>query len=94
MRWILQGIGFFFVLTIIGFLIVQLAPGDAVLSMLKVDTVAVTETEIEALRQQLGLNDPIWQRYGRFLGGVLQGDFGDSLMTGKPVMAELSKAFP
>lgn len=93
-RWILQGIGFFFVLTIIGFLIVQLAPGDAVLSMLKVDTVAVTETEIEALRQQLGLNDPVWQRYGRFLGGVLQGDFGDSLMTGKPVMAELSKAFP
>ena len=94
LRWLLQGVGFFFVLTFISFLIVQLAPGDAALSMLKVDTVAVTEDEINALRDQLGLNDPIWQRYGRFLGGVVQGDFGTSLMTGKPVMSELTKAFP
>ena len=93
-KWVAQGIGFFFVLTIISFLIVQLAPGDAVLSMLRIDTVAVTQDEIEALRNELGLNDPAWQQYVRFLGGVLQGNFGASLMTGKPVMGELSKAFP
>lgn len=93
-RWAIQGIGFFFALTFASFLIVRLAPGDAVLSMLKVDTVAVSETEIEALRAQLGLTDPLWQQYGRFLGGVVTGDFGNSLMTGKPVMSELTKAFP
>jgi peptide/nickel transport system permease protein len=93
-RWLLQGVGFFFLLTLIGFLIVQLAPGDAVLSMLKVDTVAVSDKEIEELRAQLGLNDPVWQQYLRFLGGVVRGDFGNSLMTGKPVMSELAKAFP
>ncbi|MFT3875812.1 MAG: ABC transporter permease [Propioniciclava sp.] len=93
-RWILQGAGFFFVLTLISFLVLQLAPGDAVLSMLRIDTVAVTTEEMQALRQQLGLNNPVWQQYGRFLGGVLRGDFGTSLMTGKPVMTELSRAFP
>jgi len=94
LRRLIQGVGFFFVLTFISFLIVQLAPGDAALSMLKVDTVAVTEAEINALRDQLGLNDPVWQRYGRFLAGVVHGDFGTSVMTGKPVMTELTKAFP
>ncbi len=93
-KWVLQGIGFFVVLTIISFLIVQLAPGDAVLSMLRIDTVAVTQDEIEALRTELGLNDPVWQQYSRFFGGVLHGEFGNSLMTGKPVMGELAKAFP
>lgn len=93
-RWVLQGLGFFVVLTLISFLIVYYAPGDAVLSMLRIDTVAVTQTEIEALRNELGLNDPIWQQYGRFIGGVVHGDFGNSLMTGKPVISELEKAFP
>ncbi|MEZ5084889.1 MAG: ABC transporter permease [Tessaracoccus sp.] len=93
-KWLLQGLGFFFVLSFIAFLIVQFAPGDAVLSLLRIDTVAVTQDEIEALRTELGLNDPVWQQYWRFLGGVVQGDFGNSLMTGKPVMAELSRAFP
>lgn len=93
-RWALQGVGFFFVLSLIAFLIVQLAPGDAVLSMLSIDTVAVTEAEIEALRDELGLNDPVWQRYWSFLISVTQGDFGTSLMTGRPVMRELGKAFP
>lgn len=93
-KWLLQGIGFFLVLTLISFLIIQLAPGDAVLSMLRIDTVAVTRGEIEALRTELGLNDPMWQQYLRFLGGVLHGDFGNSLMTGKPVIAALSKSFP
>lgn len=93
-RWLLQGLVFFLILTFVSFLVVYLAPGDAVLSILKVDTVAVTEEEIEALRQQLGLNDPMWQQYGRFLGGVLHGDFGISLMTGKTVMSELAKTFP
>ncbi|HMR49861.1 MAG TPA: ABC transporter permease [Arachnia sp.] len=93
-KWLLQGVGFFVVLTLISFLIVQLAPGDAVLSMLRIDTVAVTRDEIEALRTELGLNDPMWQQYLRFLGGVFHGDFGNSLMTGKPVMAALSTSFP
>lgn len=93
-RWLAQAVAFLFALSLVSFLIVQIAPGDVVLSLLKIDTVAVTTRDIEALREEMGLNDPMWQQYLRYVGGLVQGDFGESLMTGKPVSAELGKAFP
>ena len=37
------------------------------------------QENIEALREQMGLNDPFFVRYGRYMGDVLQGDFGKNL---------------
>jgi len=48
----------------------------------------------EALRERLGLNDPILVQYGRYLGNVLQGDLGDSWMRKTPVSEEISNKFP
>lgn len=53
-----------------------------------------TAQQIEALREQLGLNDPLYVQYGRFLWGVLHGDLGRSLMTKTPVVEELLTRFP
>lgn len=80
--------------TVASFLIVAFAPGDAALSMLRIDTVAVTQEEIAAYRAELGLNDPLVVRYWRYLTGLLHGDMGSSLMTGKPVAQELLAALP
>ncbi|HEY65093.1 MAG TPA: ABC transporter permease [Caldilineae bacterium] len=48
----------------------------------------------EALRERLGLNDPLPIQYGRFLLRLLQGDLGTSVMTRSPVAAELRQFFP
>ena len=81
-------------LTIASFFIVALAPGDAVLSVLRIDDVAVSKTEIDATRERMGLNDPLIVRYWHYLEGLLRGDMGTSVMTGKPVSYEISKALP
>ncbi len=48
----------------------------------------------EALRERLGLNDPLLIQYGRFLLRVFQGDLGTSVMTRSPVVSELRLFFP
>lgn len=53
-----------------------------------------TQTQIEALRQDMGLNDPIYVQFGRFLWQLLHGDLGRSLMTKRPVLGDLLSQFP
>ena len=53
-----------------------------------------TEEEIQALREELGLDDPVLIQYGRWLGGVLRGDLGRSLIDDKPVLDELLRLLP
>ena len=48
----------------------------------------------EALRERLGLNDPLPIQYARFLGRIFQGDLGRSIMTRIPVATELRLFFP
>jgi peptide/nickel transport system permease protein len=47
-----------------------------------------------AIREELGLDDPLPVQYGRFLWRLLQGDLGRSIMTRSPVTAELKLFFP
>lgn len=82
------------IITVVSFLVVALAPGDAALSVLRVDTVALSQAEIAAYRAQLGLDDPLIARYGRYLAGLLHGDLGTSAMTGRPVAHEIAGALP
>ncbi|NLL82469.1 MAG: ABC transporter permease [Tissierellia bacterium] len=48
-----------------------------------------TEEEVEALREELGLNDSFGQQYISYLGGVLKGDLGVDYITGRPVSEEV-----
>jgi peptide/nickel transport system permease protein len=47
------------------------------------------ELAIEQVREDLGLNKPLWRQYGEYLGGILRGDLGDSYLTKRPVLTEL-----
>ena len=49
---------------------------------------------MDRLRQELGLNDPPWVQYGRFLVQALQGDLGTSLQTRRPVLGEILTFLP
>lgn len=46
--------------------------------------------QVEQLRVQLGLNQPLWTQYINWLGGILQGDWGTSLASGRPVVESLA----
>lgn len=49
---------------------------------------------VAAIRQQLGLDLPVWQQYGRYLGQVLTGDLGTSLRSGGAIATELAQVLP
>jgi peptide/nickel transport system permease protein len=77
--------------TLLTFLIASLLPGDLAYAIL--GDQATPET-VAALRQQLGLDQPIFWRYLHWLGGVLQGDFGRSFRTGETVVAAIAARLP
>ncbi len=73
------------------FFIINLTPGD-VASMILGD--GATEERIADLREQMGLDDPLFIQYGRYMAGLLQGDLGDSYSTGRSVAREIGQRFP
>jgi len=54
----------------------------------------VTDKSLEVLKKQMGLDLPIIEQYGLYLYNFIQGDFGNSLITGAPVLKELKNALP
>lgn len=80
----------FGVLTIV-FFIVRVLPGDPALVILGDQA---NQASIDALRERLGLNAPLYVQYFEFLGGVIVGDWGTSLVSGRPVIQEIMKVLP
>ncbi|MCD8131770.1 MAG: ABC transporter permease [Lachnospiraceae bacterium] len=62
-------------ITLLTFTAFTVIPGDAALSKLGTDA---TEEQVEALREEMGLNDPLPARYFQWLSSALRGDFGES----------------
>jgi dipeptide transport system permease protein len=79
-------------ISICAFAFVRVLPGDPILAM--AGQHGVTPERYEILKEQFGYNLPIWQQYFDYLGSVLQGDFGISLATKRPVITEFLTLFP
>ena len=80
---------------IVSFLVYSLVvflPGDPAVAIAG-GTQAKPE-QIEEVREQLGLDDPLLVRYGRWLKGAVQGDLGESVYTKRSVSDEISRRFP
>jgi peptide/nickel transport system permease protein len=76
------------VITMISFVVIQLPPGDFLTSYVATLQSAgddIDEAQIEALRQQYGLGQPIYVQYLKWVGGMFQGNFGQSLQWKAPV---------
>ena len=67
------------------FLMLQLVPGDPVMMMLGEFSMA-TAKDVEALRQQLGFNEPLHIQYWNYFKSLIAGDLGTSMRTKKPVI--------
>jgi len=73
------------------FSLIHLIPGDPAQSMLGE---SASQADVEALRHTLGLDRPLLEQYGRFLGGLARGDLGTSLRTGEPVAQQIRDRVP
>lgn len=78
------------VLTLV-FLLVRVAPGDPAVAAL--GDLASREA-VEALRERMGLDQPLWRQYLQFLTGLFRGDLGRSLITGVPVAEQVGSVLP
>ncbi|WP_018001058.1 ABC transporter permease subunit [Paracoccus sp. N5] len=79
-------------ITLVAFGFIRLLPGDPVLLM--AGERGVSAERYAQIAAQLGYDKPIWQQYLHYLGNLLQGDLGNSLVTKKPVLAEFLTLFP
>jgi peptide/nickel transport system permease protein len=77
--------------SLLTFLIASLLPGDLAYVILGDQA---TPEKVEALRHDMGLDQPIWWRYLGWLGHVLQGEFGRSFRTGQTVLQAVTERLP
>lgn len=80
--------------SIITFGLINLAPGDPAELILRYGGVEPAKEAVEALREELGLNDPLHIQYGRWLWNMFHLDLGKSFRTGQPVAEEILSRFP
>lgn len=76
------------VASVLIFLSLRVLPGDVAQLIAGVNS---TPAQIEAIRERLGLDQPLPAQYLDWIGGVLRGDLGSSLLTGSSVTAELAE---
>ena len=77
--------------TFLVYFIISLSPGDTAAMLAGEDADAAT---IEALRHELGLDQPVIVQYARYMLNLLQGDMGNSYKTGRPVTNMIVSCFP
>ncbi|MEE9202357.1 MAG: ABC transporter permease, partial [Dehalococcoidia bacterium] len=76
------------------FFIMNILPGDIALMILGEETGQGSPEQIALLREQLGLNRPLYEQYISWLWGIVRLDFGTSLWTGQPVFKEIWVRLP
>lgn len=95
LRYILQRLVFsipvFLGVVTIVFLVVRVIPGDPAVAALGD---YASKEAVEALRQQMGLNEPLPLQYVHFLGNLVRGDLGKSMITASPIRHEIGHALP
>lgn len=80
-----------FVVSFLTFIAFQIIPGDSAITSLGADA---NPEQVEALRHQLGLNDPLIVRYGNWLKGACTFDFGNSISYNLPVSSLIAERLP
>jgi len=79
-------------ITLLTFTLIHMIPGDPIEIM--AGERGISPERHAMLSAELGLDQPIWKQYFSYVGGILQGDLGNSLVTKKPVVEEFFELFP
>jgi ABC-type dipeptide/oligopeptide/nickel transport system permease component len=91
LRRILLSIPTLFGVLVVAFLLLYVAPGDPVESMIGERADSAT---IARLRAQLRLDDPLPSRFGHYVARVVTGDLGQSYITNRPITQDIRERFP
>ncbi len=89
-RRLLQLIPVLFGISVLIFAVMKMIPGDVISGILGVDA---TPELREQLREIYGLDRPYVVQYLDWIGGVLRGDFGESIRTGEPILPQILTRF-
>jgi peptide/nickel transport system permease protein len=89
MRRVMLVVPTFIIVSFLVFFLVRVMPGDYVHA--KLGDIAYTPEEAQELRHRLGLDRPIYRQYAIWMGGILRGDLGESLITRESVRTELGE---
>lgn len=92
-RRVLQAIPLLFGISVIVFLLLQMTPGGPLAAGEGGASSASTQ-QIEQMQARLGLDDPLYVQYLRWLGGMLTGDWGTSFNSGTPVLEAIGGRLP
>lgn len=79
--------------SLLAFLFIRLIPGDAIAARLGTSQ-ALSPEQLASLRAYFGLDQPLPQQYWTWVSSLLQGDFGYSIRTGRPVLVEIAQRLP
>ncbi len=82
-----------FLISLIAFGLLYLLPGDPAMAILGEER-AGDKAAYETLRAQMGLDDPIYIQYGRWVGKLLSGDMGTSIRTQEPIAQMVARRLP
>lgn len=80
-----------FIVSVLCFALTKAAPGDPVLTYVEPN---MSEEYIQNLRESLVLTKPLYEQYFLWLGRILHGNFGNSLMNNRPVLTQMLERLP
>lgn len=89
---LLSAVPTLFGVVMVTFLLTRVLPGDP--AVFFASNPAMTEADIAAVRESLGLDKSLYEQFVIYLGDLAQGDLGRSIATGQPVTAELARRLP
>ena len=91
-RRLLQMIPVFIGTTLLIFIMVNVLPGDPVRALW--GDKPPDPAQVAQIRHDRGLDLPLWEQYLHYMKGLLQGDFGKTIAGNRPVLDEITQAFP
>ena len=88
---LLQAIPLLFIISLIAFAILHLAPGDPAALLYGTD---ISTEQLAQIRASWGLDEPIAVQYVKWLGNLMRGDLGRSFVDGRPALAVITERIP
>ena len=80
-----------FFVSLITFVVTRVLPGNPAYLIVGVQA---DQSTVDAVTERLGLDQPIYEQYFRYIGQLLSGDLGDSWRTGNPVTTDIGARWP
>lgn len=75
------------------FILMRVVPGDIVELKHAAEGGSVSQEILQTERARLGLDKPLWHQFGSWIWGIVRGDFGTSMWTGRPITYEITLRF-